>query len=99
MNTLLFVPLSSEQVVRRATVEEVLIEEDCAVGVRVKMDGSSTPFEVKAGAVVCNADLWNTMKLIPPGKSTSFDGMSYAICHSSRSHSLLTITLALHRVR
>jgi phytoene dehydrogenase-like protein len=62
------------KVVRRATVEEILIENNKAVGVRVKKDGSKAAYNVKADtAVVTNTDLWSTMKLIPEGKSQSFD--------------------------
>ena len=53
------------------------MEDNQATGVRVKMDGSAAAFEVKAKAVVCNADMWNTMKLIPPGISAEFDGENF----------------------
>ena len=61
------------KVVRRATVEEILIDDDKAVGVRVKKDGSDGAYDVRADTVVTNTDLWSTMKLIPAGKSNAFD--------------------------
>jgi len=61
------------KVIRRATVEEILIEGNDAVGVRVKKDGSGDAYNVKADAVVTNTDLWTTMKLIPEGKNDAFD--------------------------
>jgi len=54
--------------VRRSTpVEEVLVEDGRAVGVRTRKG------IIKAGAVVSNADLRNTFDLVPEGAHAGFD--------------------------
>jgi len=61
------------KVICRATVEEIIIEDGVAVGVRVKEDKNRDSSIVRATAVVSNTDLWNLFKLVPVGKSESFD--------------------------
>lgn len=57
------------KVLRRSHVEEILIENGRAAGVRIR--GGQT---LKANtAVVSNCDLYNTFKLVPFGKHRGFD--------------------------
>ena len=56
------------KIMRRAHVEEILVEDGKAVGVRLR--GGEI---IKAPAVVSNADMWTTFNLIPRGKSEKLD--------------------------
>ena len=58
---------------RRSTVQEILVEDGRAVGLRVKRDGSGGTEVVKAKHVVSNTDLWSLFKLVPRGRSDAFD--------------------------
>lgn len=61
------------KVVCRATVEEIIVEDESVVGVRVKYDGSKDSSIVRASSVVSNVDLWGLLKLVPVGKCGAFD--------------------------
>ena len=62
------------KLVLRSHVEEVLVENGQAVGVRVRDPRGGEAREVKATkAVVSNADMWNTRKLVAEGACSSFD--------------------------
>lgn len=52
-----------------AGVEEVLIENGCAVGVKLEKSGKTIRAKE---AVVSNADLYHTFQLVPEGKSDAF---------------------------
>lgn len=62
------------KVVLRKHVEQVLVENDAAVGVVVKngRNGEKEVYKAKK-AIVSNIDSYNTRKLIQPGLSSSFD--------------------------
>lgn len=55
-------------------VQEILVENDQAIGVRVRNQRSGEIQTILATtAVVSNIDMWNTRKLIPIGICPSFD--------------------------
>lgn len=63
------------KVLRRAHVEEVLVEEGRATGVKLrsKTEGGDNIVIKADKAVVSNCDLWTTFKLVPEGKHEGFD--------------------------
>eukprot|EP00667_Euglena_gracilis_P001722 EG_transcript_1721 len=62
------------QVFTEAHVTEVLVSEaGVATGVKVATRKGESVVVRATKAVVCNADLWNTRRLVPPGRSEAFD--------------------------
>jgi phytoene dehydrogenase-like protein len=73
------------RILRRTHVEEVIVEDERAVGVRIRPRNlnpdavtddrtSRNPDIIRASkAVVSNCDLWNTFRLVPLGKAIKFD--------------------------
>lgn len=72
------------KLVLRSHVQEVLIENNQAVGVRYldQRTGDSKTIRARK-AVVSNADMWNTRKLVPSGACTAFDGMMDTMLQST----------------